>query len=115
LRVSEAAALKVQHEEGKNKRLFAACGKGGKDRYILLSDVCLAVLREYYKAYRPQHPEGWLFTGTYNVMPLLMMSRCWIAASPGLIQYNIVETAKENGLNGVDWFHYGLRFSARCP
>ena len=67
LRVSEAAALKVQHIEGKNKRLFVACGKGGKDRYTLLSDVCLAVLREYYKAYRPQHPEGWLFTGTYNV------------------------------------------------
>ncbi|QSO54894.1 tyrosine-type recombinase/integrase [Alicyclobacillus curvatus] len=42
-------------------------GKGGKDRYTLLSDACLNVLREYWKEYRPNHPEDWLFLGTYNV------------------------------------------------
>ena len=67
LRVSEAAALKIQHIDSKNMRLFVDCGKGGKDRYTLLSDACLSVLREYWKMYLPKHPEGWLFLGTYKV------------------------------------------------
>lgn len=67
LRVSEAAALKMQHIDSKNMRLFVEGGKGGKDRYTLLSETCLDVLREYWKKYRPKHPEGWLFLGTYNV------------------------------------------------
>lgn len=67
LRVSEAAALKIQHVDSQNMRLFVECGKGGKDRYTLLSDACLTALREYWKSYRPNHSEGWLFLGTYNV------------------------------------------------
>jgi integrase/recombinase XerD len=67
LRVSEAAALKLQHIDSKNMRLFVDYGKGGKDRYTLLSENCLSVLREYWKMYLPKHPEGWLFLGTFNV------------------------------------------------
>lgn len=67
LRVSEAAALKIQHIDSKTMRVFVECGKGGKDRFTVLSDACLPVLREYWKVYRPQHPEGWLFLGTYSV------------------------------------------------
>jgi site-specific recombinase XerD len=67
LRVSEAAALKIQHIDSKTMRLFVDCGKGGKDRYTLLSDNCLSILREYWKTYRPKHPESWLFLGTYKV------------------------------------------------
>ncbi len=67
LRVSEAAALKVQHIDSKNMRLFVEDGKGGKDHYALLSETCLNVLRQYWKKYQPEHPEGWLFLGTYNV------------------------------------------------
>jgi integrase/recombinase XerD len=67
LRVSEVAALKIQHIDSKTMRVFVECGKGGKDRFTLLSEACLHVLREYWKAYRPQHPEGWLFLGTYKV------------------------------------------------
>lgn len=67
LRVSEVAAIKMQHVDSKNMRLFVDGGKGGKDRYTLLAHACLEVLREYWKKYRPEHPEGWLFLGTYNV------------------------------------------------
>lgn len=67
LRVSEAAALKIQHIDSVNMRLFVEDGKGGKDRYTLLSETCLNILREYWQKYRPTHPEGWLFLGTYNV------------------------------------------------
>lgn len=67
LRVSEAAALKIQHIDSKTMRVFVDCGKGGKDRYSLLSEACLSVLREYWKTYRPKHPDGWLFLGRYGV------------------------------------------------
>lgn len=67
LRVSEAAALKIQHIDSKAMRLLVACGKGGKARYTLLSEACLLDLRAYWRVYRPEHPEGWLFLGTYNV------------------------------------------------
>ncbi|OCT12602.1 integrase [Paenibacillus pectinilyticus] len=70
LRVSEAAALKIQHIDSKTMRVFVGCGKGGKDRFTLLSETCLHVLREYWKVYRPQHPEGWLFLGTNKVTPI---------------------------------------------
>ncbi len=67
LRVSEAAALKIHHIDSKNMRLFVEDGKGGRDRYALLSETCLDVLREYWRNYLPEHPEGWLFLGTYSV------------------------------------------------
>jgi site-specific recombinase XerD len=34
--------------------------KGRKDRYAMLSDVALEILREYWKTYKPQK---WLFEG----------------------------------------------------
>ncbi len=67
LRVSEAATLKVHHIDSKAMRVLVACGKGGKARYTLLSEACLLDLRAYWRAYRPDHPEGWLFLGTYKV------------------------------------------------
>jgi integrase/recombinase XerD len=67
LRVSEAAALKIQHIDSKAMRLFVECGKGSKDRFTLLSEECLYILRDYWKTYRPKHSEGWLFLGTYKV------------------------------------------------
>lgn len=61
LRLSEAARLRVRDIDSKGMRLFVHQGKGGKDRYTLLSQRCLLVLREYWNAYRPDHPEGYLF------------------------------------------------------
>ena len=61
LRVSELCKLKVQDIDSESMRIFIRCGKRGKDRYTLLSQTNLDVLRKYWKAYRPQHPDGWLF------------------------------------------------------
>lgn len=61
LRVSEACELKVSDIDSKSMRIFVRNGKGSKDRYTLLSGANLEILREYWKAYRPRHPEGWLF------------------------------------------------------
>lgn len=66
LRVSEIANLRVKDIDSKMMRIFVEKGKGGKSRYTLLSQECLKILREYWKLYRPQHPDGWLFLGRFK-------------------------------------------------
>lgn len=74
LRVSEAATLKIHHIDSKAMRVFVAYGKGGKARYTLLSQTCLLDLRAYWRVYRPQHAQGWLFLGTYQVTHITVRS-----------------------------------------
>lgn len=61
LRISEIAKLRVQDIDSEQMRIFVHQGKGGKDRYTLLSQRNLELLREYWKAYRPNHSDGYLF------------------------------------------------------
>ena len=61
LRLSEACNLRVRDIDSGAMRIFVNHGKGGKDRYTILSQTNLEVLREYWKEYRPKHTEGWLF------------------------------------------------------
>lgn len=61
LRISEVCNLKVRDIDSESMRIFIHCSKDGKDRYTLLSQINLDILREYWKAYRPNHPDGWLF------------------------------------------------------
>ncbi len=63
LRLSEIAVLKVSDIDSRNMRIFIEQGKGGKDRYALLSQSNLEVLREYWKQYKPKY---WLFEGAEN-------------------------------------------------
>lgn len=53
LRVSEVAKLKVSDIDSKKMQIFISNGKGGKDRYALLSKKNLEILREYWLSYRP--------------------------------------------------------------
>jgi len=59
LRVSEVANLRVKDIDSKNMRILVRQGKGNKDRYAMLPQRTLILLREYYKLYRPK---DWLFT-----------------------------------------------------
>jgi site-specific recombinase XerD len=61
LRISEIASLRIKDIDSKSMRIFVSDGKGGKDRYTILSKECLCTLREYWSVYRPKHPSGWLF------------------------------------------------------
>lgn len=63
LRVSEIAEIRVKDIDSKAMRIFVRDGKGGKDRFTLLSNECLCALREYWSVYRPKHPAGFLFLG----------------------------------------------------
>ena len=61
LRVSEAVRLKIQDIDSKKMRIFVKEGKGKKDRYTVLPEASLEMLRNYYKMYKPNHPEGYIF------------------------------------------------------
>jgi site-specific recombinase XerD len=63
LRLSEVASLKVSDIDSKKMQLFIRAGKGSKDRYALLSQSNLEILRDYWKTYRPKE---WLFYSRVN-------------------------------------------------
>jgi site-specific recombinase XerD len=63
LRISEVAALKVSDIDSNKMQLFIRNAKGSKDRYALLSQANLVILRTYWKAY---HPKEWLFYSRNN-------------------------------------------------
>jgi integrase/recombinase XerD len=58
LRVGEAINLKVQDIDSKRMQIRIRQAKGAKDRYGVLSDVLLTLLRTYYSLY---HPTDFLF------------------------------------------------------
>ena len=64
LRISETAHLKVSDIDGKRMMVRVEQGKGGKDRYTILSRTALECLRQYWRAYRPTE---WLFEGQIHV------------------------------------------------
>ncbi len=55
LRVSEAVALKISDIDSQRMLLRVEQGKGQKDRYAMLSERLLQVLRRYWRAFRPQY------------------------------------------------------------
>jgi len=59
LRLAETSHLKVTDIDSK-RMMVRVTGKGGKDRYSILSSVALETLRQYYRKYRPK---DWLFEG----------------------------------------------------
>lgn len=60
LRVGEGVRLKITDIDSTRKMIHIRAAKGKKDRYTLLSDNVLNILREYYKRY---HPKDYLFEG----------------------------------------------------
>ena len=60
LRASETASLKITDIDSKRMMVRITQGKGGKDRYSILSQTTLEHLRQYWRIYRPTK---WLFDG----------------------------------------------------
>lgn len=67
LRVGELVALKISDIHRNLMRLSIRQAKGHKDRYVILSSVCLTHLETYWKTYRPAE---WLFYGYKKHMPI---------------------------------------------
>jgi site-specific recombinase XerD len=67
LRLSEATHIQIKDLDGVRHRLLVSHPKGGRQRYTLLSDNLLTVLRDYY---RQAHPKIFLFPGTEPLEPI---------------------------------------------
>ncbi len=97
LRVSETVALKVGDIDSNRMQIRVEGGKGKKDRYTLLSEIALQVLREYYRAYKPK---DWLFPSEDRQGHL----------SPRSAQHVFQDAKKRAGIRKAVTFH-SLRHS----
>ena len=73
LRAAEIVSLKVGDIDSQRMTLRVEQGKGGKDRYAMLSPVLLERLRAWWRVGHAQGkilPTGWLFPGQDPVVPL---------------------------------------------
>jgi site-specific recombinase XerD len=71
LRASEVVKLRPEHIESDRMMIRVEQGKGNKDRYTILSEKCLRLLREYY---RHCQPGEWLFFGRDKSRPMSICS-----------------------------------------
>ena len=67
MRLSEATHIQIKDLDGARHRLLVSHPKGGRQRYTLLSDNLLVVLRQYY---RQVNPKTFLFPGVEPLQPL---------------------------------------------
>ena len=67
LRVSEVVFLKLADIDSQRMVIRVEQGKGGRDRYVMLSPQLLRILRAYWRLTRPAH---WLFPGRDGERPL---------------------------------------------
>jgi site-specific recombinase XerD len=86
LRQGEARHLRVSDIDSKRMVIRVESGKGNKDRYVILSEHLLELLREYWRRYRPQ---GWLFPSPDETRPI----------GPTSIERVVKRKAKEAGIS----------------
>lgn len=86
LRLGETLHLQAADIDSQAMKIHVREGKGGKDRYTLLSTTLLETLRRYYRLYRPQR---WLFFGADREMPM----------NPRTVQQMVAETGQKAGLH----------------
>jgi len=55
---SEITYLKIKNIDSDKMKIFVSSAKGKKDRFVILSEKILNLLREYFKKYKPHE---WLF------------------------------------------------------
>jgi len=67
LRLGEATKLRPSDIDGERMTILVQGGKGNKDRYTVLGERTLELLRLYYKVYRPVQ---WLFPSRDSGKPL---------------------------------------------
>jgi site-specific recombinase XerD len=67
LRLSEATHIRIQDLDSARHRLLVSAAKGGRQRYTLLSDNLVSLLRQYHRKFRPK---TFLFPGIEPLQPL---------------------------------------------
>ena len=67
LRASEVVSLRIGDIDSRRMVIRVEQGKGGKDRYVMLSAQLLGILRTYWRLARPK---DWLFLGRDGRRPI---------------------------------------------
>jgi site-specific recombinase XerD len=97
LRLSEIVALKVGAIDSQRMLIRVENGKGGKDRYAMLSVQLLGILRSYWRCTRPR---GWLFPGRRPERPInpkVLAAACQAACeAAGLSKHVTVHTLRHS-------------------
>src|ERR1700692_4451242 len=97
LRASEAVGVKVADIDSGRMLIRVEHGKGGKDRYVMLSAQLLGILRTYWRLARPHH---WLFPGrdeTKLIDVQVLHAACRSArAAAGLAKHATVHTLRHS-------------------
>ena len=108
LRASETVGLKIGDIDSGRMVIRVEHGKGGKDRYVMLSAQLLGILRTYWRLARPR---TWLFPGRNGTKPIdvqVLYSACRSAcAAADLAKRVTVHTLRHSFAthlleNGVD-------------
>jgi integrase/recombinase XerD len=68
LRISEVCGLRIADIDSQRMRIYIRSGKCKKDRYAMLGESLLALLRQYYQTTRP--PGEYLFPGQKPQRPI---------------------------------------------
>jgi len=74
LRSSEVAHLKIEDVDSDRMQIHIRNGKGGKDRYVVLSQIMLNELRNYWRKSRSKIKSNWLFPGQAPEKPITTAS-----------------------------------------
>jgi integrase/recombinase XerD len=97
LRASEAVGLKIADIDSGRMVIRVEHGKGGKDRYVMLSTQLLGILRTYWRLARPKQ---WLFPGRDETKPIdvqVLHAACRSAcAAAGLAKRATVHTLRHS-------------------
>ncbi len=72
LRISEVCSLRITDIDSKRMLIHIHSGKGKKDRYVMLGEILLELLRHYYRIVRPKG--GYLFPGQKPHRPITTTS-----------------------------------------
>jgi integrase/recombinase XerD len=96
-RASEVASLKVADLDSSRMIIRVQQGKGGRDRYVMLSSQLLGIRRAYWHLARPPH---WLFPrqdGEHPIHPTTLNAACHSAcAAAGLGKRVAVHTLRHS-------------------
>ena len=97
LRVSEVARLRVSDIDSQRMVIRVRQGKGRRDRYVMLSQALLEILRTYWKLTRPS---GWLFPGYlpgHHITPNAVIRACRrVNAEAGLSKHVTMRTLRHS-------------------
>ena len=97
LRASEVTGLKITDIDSGRKVIRVEHGKGGKDRYVMLSPQLLGILRTYWRLARPTR---WLFPSRAETRPIdrqVLYAACRSACTAaGLDKHVTVHTLRHS-------------------